>query len=90
MFATFLATPSSSNLISAVTDETGTGSLVFATSPTLVTPALGTPSSGVLTNYTGTANGLTAGAVNNGVYTTGDQTIAGNKTFSNIINTKIH
>ena len=65
-----LATPSSSNLISAVTDETGTGSLVFATSPTLVTPALGTPSSGVLTNCIGIANGLTAGAVNNGVYTT--------------------
>jgi hypothetical protein len=50
--ATFLATPSSSNLASAVTDETGTGSLVFATSPTLVTPALGTPSSGTLTNCT--------------------------------------
>ena len=51
--ATFLATPSSVNLISAVTDETGTGSLVFATSPTLVTPALGTPSSATLTNATG-------------------------------------
>lgn len=51
--ATFLATPSSANLIAAVTNETGTGSLVFATSPTLVTPALGTPSSGVLTNCTG-------------------------------------
>ena len=51
--ATFLATPSSSNLISAITDETGTGALVFATSPTLVTPALGTPASGVLTNATG-------------------------------------
>jgi len=50
--ATFLATPSSANLISAVTDETGTGSLVFATSPTLVTPALGTPASGNLTNCT--------------------------------------
>jgi hypothetical protein len=50
--ATFLATPSSANLASAVTDETGTGSLVFATSPTLVTPALGTPSSGTLTNCT--------------------------------------
>ena len=49
----FLATPSSANLISAVTDETGTGALVFATSPTLVTPALGTPASGVLTNATG-------------------------------------
>ncbi len=50
--ATFLATPSSANLISAVTDETGSGALVFATSPTLVTPALGTPSSGTLTNCT--------------------------------------
>jgi len=51
--ATFLATPSSSNLASAVTDETGSGALVFATSPTLVTPALGTPSSATLTNATG-------------------------------------
>jgi hypothetical protein len=39
--ATFLATPSSANLIAAVTDETGTGSLVFSTSPTFVTPVLG-------------------------------------------------
>ncbi len=51
--ATFLATPSSANLAAAVTDETGSGALVFATSPTLVTPALGTPASGVLTNATG-------------------------------------
>ena len=39
--ATFLATPSSANLISAVTDETGTGALVFANTPTLVTPNIG-------------------------------------------------
>ena len=39
--ATFLATPSSANLASALTDETGTGSVVLATSPTLVTPVLG-------------------------------------------------
>lgn len=51
--ATFLATPSSANLAAAVTDETGTGALVFATSPSLVTPALGTPSAAVLTNATG-------------------------------------
>lgn len=50
--ATFLATPSSANLASAITDETGSGALVFATSPTLVTPALGTPASGALTNCT--------------------------------------
>lgn len=51
--ATFLATPSSANLASAVTDETGSGALVFATSPTFVTPLLGTPTSGILTNCTG-------------------------------------
>ena len=51
--ATFLTTPSSANLAAAVTDETGTGSLVFATSPTLTTPILGTPTSGTLTNCTG-------------------------------------
>ena len=39
--ATFLGTPSSTNLRAALTDETGTGSAVFATSPTLVTPVLG-------------------------------------------------
>lgn len=51
--ATFLATPSSANLAAALTDETGSGAAVFATSPTLVTPALGTPSAIVLTNATG-------------------------------------
>jgi len=39
--ATFLGTPSSANLAAALTDETGTGSVVLATSPTLVTPVLG-------------------------------------------------
>jgi hypothetical protein len=39
--ATFLATPSSTNLRAVITDETGTGSAVFATSPTFVTPVLG-------------------------------------------------
>ena len=50
--ATFLGTPSSANLLAAVSDETGSGSLVFATSPTLVTPILGTPTSGNLANCT--------------------------------------
>lgn len=36
-----------------VATSTGTGSVVLNTSPTLVTPALGTPASGVLTNATG-------------------------------------
>jgi len=38
--ATWLATPTSANLATAVTDETGSGSLVFATSPSLTTPAI--------------------------------------------------
>lgn len=70
-FDTFVATPSSANLRSLLTDETGTGAAVFATSPTLVTPALGTPSALVLTNATGLPNssviGLgTAALVNTG------------------------
>jgi hypothetical protein len=48
----FLGTPSSANLASMMTDETGSGSLVFATSPTLTTPVLGTPTSGNLGNCT--------------------------------------
>ena len=62
--STFLATPTSANLASAVTDETGSGSLVFATSPTLVTPNLGTPSTLVLTNATGLPN---SGLVNSSI-----------------------
>lgn len=68
--STFLATPTSANLATAVTDETGSGSLVFATSPTLVTPILGTPQSGNFStgtftwptfnqNTTGTASNVT-------------------------------
>lgn len=49
----WLTTPSSANLRTAMTDETGTGLLVFATSPTLTTPILGVPTSGTLTNCTG-------------------------------------
>jgi hypothetical protein len=47
------AATTSAELNSIISDNTGSGSLVFATSPTLVTPALGTPASGVLTNATG-------------------------------------
>jgi hypothetical protein len=50
--ATFLATPSSSNLAAAVTDETGSGALVFGTSPTLGSPTINTPaiSGGTINN----------------------------------------
>jgi hypothetical protein len=54
----------SSQLLGVISDETGSGALVFATSPTLVTPNLGTPSAVVLTNASGTANNLTANIAN--------------------------
>jgi hypothetical protein len=59
---------------------TGTGSIVRTTSPTLVTPALGTPASGVATNLTGTASGLTAGNVTTNANLTGHVTSTGNAT----------
>jgi hypothetical protein len=71
--STALALDASKNVVSVT--NTGTGNNVLATSPTLVTPALGTPASGVVTNLTGTAsiniNG-TVGATtaNTGAFTT--------------------
>ncbi len=47
------AATTSAQLAGVISDETGSGALVFATSPTLVTPLLGTPTSGTLTNCTG-------------------------------------
>ncbi len=83
----FLATPSSANLRAAMTDETGTGVLVFATSPTLTTPtitnptvstgtftspALVTPAIGVATGTSLTATGVIASTGTDGVgYATG-------------------
>jgi hypothetical protein len=46
-----VATDASKGLVSVT--NTGTGNNVLATSPTLVTPVLGTPASGVMTNVTG-------------------------------------
>jgi hypothetical protein len=51
----FLTVPSSANLRAAMTDETGTGLLVFNTSPTLVTPILGTVTSGNISACTSTS-----------------------------------
>lgn len=45
----------------SILSSTGSGAIVLATSPTLVTPALGTPTALIGTNITGTAAGLTAG-----------------------------
>jgi len=47
---------SSAEAATACSDETGSGDLTFATSPTFVTPALGVPASGTMTNVTGIPN----------------------------------
>lgn len=57
------AATTSADLASVISDETGTGNVVFSTSPVLTTPSLGTPSDVVLTNATGTASNLTVGKV---------------------------
>ncbi len=90
--ATFTAQPIASSLTASLpifTDGskglvsntmTGTGDVVMSTSPTLVTPALGTPSALVGTNITGTASGLTAGNVTTNANLTGPITSVGNAT----------
>jgi hypothetical protein len=71
--ATFLGTPSSANLAAAVTDETGTGSLVLGTSPTISSPTItgtgaiagtftGNITGNVTGNLTGTASAATLAA----------------------------
>ena len=53
--AAWLTNPTSANLRAAMTDETGTGLLVFNTSPTFVTPVLGTVTSGNISACTSTS-----------------------------------
>ena len=73
----FWTTPSSANLAAALTDETGTGSSVFATSPTLVTPNIGVAtgtslatSGSILSSSPSTGIGYSTGAGNSVVQTT--------------------
>lgn len=66
---TWLTDPTSANLRAAMTDETGTGSLVFATSPTLVTPVIGAA--------TGTSLAVTAALTSSGTAGVGYATGAG-------------
>ena len=84
--ADFLGTPSSANLRTALTDETGTGSAVFATAPTITTPTLtapvlGTVASGNISACTSTSMVLTTPvlgvATGTSLSTTGNQTITG-------------
>ena len=75
--SSFLATPTSSNLVSAISDETGSGALVFGTSPTLTTPTLGVAS--------GTSLALTGTTVSNST-STGALTVAGGAGIGGALN----
>ena len=91
--ATFLGTPSSANLLAAVTDETGSGALVFGTSPAITT-SLTTPSTSfdlinttaTTVNFAKAATALSIGAatgtttVNNNLTITGNLTVSGTTT----------
>ena len=72
------AATTSAQLAGVISNETGSGLLVFGTSPTLVTPALGTPSALVGTNISGTGSSFTAGNVTTNANLTGHITSTGN------------
>lgn len=72
------AATTSAQLAGVISNETGSGLLVFGTSPTLITPALGTPSALVGTNISGTASSFTASNVTTNANLTGHVTSVGN------------
>jgi hypothetical protein len=73
--ATFLGTPSSANLATAVTDETGSGSLVFATSPTIASPTF-TSQATFAAGTEAAPSVTTTGDTNTGVFFPAADTIA--------------
>jgi hypothetical protein len=89
--SSFPSTALSADLAATITDESGTGALIFATSPTFTTPDLGTPSAVTLTSGTGLplstgvtgtlpatngGTGLTTYITGDVVYASGSNTLA--------------
>jgi hypothetical protein len=72
--ANWLGTPSSANLASAVTDETGSGALVFGTAPALSNPTV--------TSYTETVYALSGTAIDPANGTIQTKTLGSNTTFT--------
>jgi hypothetical protein len=73
--STNVGATTSAELAGVLSNESGTGVVAFTTSPVFTTPNLGTPSSGVVTNLTGTATAVTVGtATTAGTVTTAAQT----------------
>jgi len=80
--ATFLATPTSANLASAVTDETGSGVLVFATAPTFTTSIDGGATFAAFASSTALTLGYTGTAANTTNIATGATASATTKTIN--------
>jgi hypothetical protein len=80
--ATWLATPSSANLATAVTDETGSGSLVFATAPTFTTSIDGGATFGAFASSTTLTEGYTGTATSTHNIATGATASAATKTIN--------
>lgn len=77
--ATFLATPTTANFLAAVTGETGTGAVVFGTSPTLTTPVINGQTQGAAIAVSAMAIDWALGAVFTKTLAAGANTF----TFSN-------
>ena len=86
--ATFLATPSSANLLLALTTSTGTGSAVFATSPTITTPTFTRTGNGTIITASESSRTITMGTASYGVelvLTTATGTQGAYGTFSGML-----
>lgn len=88
---TWLQTPTSANLLTALTDETGTGVMVANNSPTLITPAIKGSSTGVTTIASANAGAsnftLTFPAITDTVVTlTATQTLTGKSIAASEVN----
>ncbi len=91
--ATFLGTPTSANLAAAITNETGTGVLVFNDTPTILTPTIASLVNATHTHQNAAGGGtldaaaiaagtLAAARGGTGVSNTGTITLGGNLTTS--------
>lgn len=88
---TWLATPTSANLAVAITDETGSGLLVFGTSPALSTPVIsgGTVDNAIIGGTTRAAASFTSLNINAGATITNGLAVTGGISLNNNFATSV-